>query len=76
MPSRTLAMNKLSGMATIGFSIKQIDIMIKPKELAVNATAKNTKNKLTKGRKQISTCFQRDFDENFGMTFSLRRDCL
>ena len=59
MPSRTLAMNKLSGMATIGFSIKQIDIMIKPKESAVKATAKNAKNKANKGMKHISTCFHR-----------------
>ena len=69
-------MEKLSGMATIGLSMKQIDITIKPKESAVNATEKNAKNKVNKGRKQISTCFQRDIDENFGMTFSLRRDCL
>ena len=71
-----LAMEKLSGIATIGFSMKQIDIMIKPKESAVNATAKNAKNKDNKGRKQIRTCFQREIDENFGRKFSLRRDCL
>ena len=69
-------MNKLSGMATIGFSIKAIDIMIKPRESPVNATAKNAKNKTTKGMRQIRTCFQRDLDENFGIKFSLRRDCL
>ena len=69
-------MEKLSGIATIGFSMKQIDIMINPKESAVNATAKNVKNKDNKGRKQISTCFQREIDEKFGMMSSLRRDCL
>ena len=69
-------MEKLSGMATIGFSMKPIDNMIKPKESALNETAKNAKNKANKGMKQISTCFQRDIDENFGMKFSLRRDCL
>ena len=69
-------MVKLSGMATMGLSMKQIDIVIKPKESAVNATAKNAKNKVNKGMQQISMCFQRDIDENFGMTVSLRRDCL
>jgi hypothetical protein len=63
-------------MATIGFKRKAIDIMINPKESAVNATAKNDKNNANKGMKQISTCFHREMDENFGMKFSLRRDCL
>ena len=71
-----LAMEKLRGMATIGFSMKQIDIMIKPKESALKATTKNVKNKANVGMKQISTCFQREIDENFGMMSSLRRDCL
>ena len=71
-----LAMEKLRGMATIGFSMKQIDMMIIPKESAVNAMAKNAKNKDNKGRKQTSTCFQREIDENFGMMSSFRRDCL
>ena len=71
-----LAMEKLRGMATIGFSMKQIDMMIIPKVSAVNATAKNAKNKDNKGRKQTSTYFQREIDENFGMMSSLRRDCL
>ena len=69
-------MEKLSGIATIGFSMKQIDTMINPKESAVNAMAKNTKNKDNKGKKQISTCFHKEIDEKFGMMSSLRRDCL
>ncbi len=66
----------LRGTDTIGFNMKPKDIMIRPRESAVKATAKNAKNKANKGTKKISTCFQRDIEENFGIKFSLRRDCL
>ena len=69
-------MEKPRGIATIGFSIKAIAIMIKPRESPVNAMEKNAKNKTTKGMRKITTCFQRVMDENLGIKFSLRKDCL
>ena len=51
-------MVKLRGTDTIGFNMKPIDRMIKPRESAVNTTAKKAKNKANKGTKHISTCFQ------------------
>ena len=76
MPSRIEVMNKLSGMATIGFSINTIDNIIKPRESAVKATAKKTINKANRGRMQMKTYFQSVMEENFGIKFSLMRDCL
>ena len=65
MPSRIEVMNKLSGMATIGFSINAIDNIIKPRESAVKATAKKTINKANRGRMQMKTYFQSVMEENF-----------
>ena len=76
MPTRIYFVNKLSGMATIGFSINTIDNIIKPRESAVKATAKKTMNKANRGRMQMKTYFQSVMDENFGIKFSLMRDCL
>ena len=69
-------MNKLSGMATIGFSINIIDSIIKPRESAVKATAKKVINNANKGIMQMKTYFQSAMEENFGIKFSLMRDCL
>ena len=69
-------MDKLSGMATIGFSINIIDIIIKPRELPVKATAKKAINKANKGTIQMNTYFQSAMEENFGIICSLMRDCL
>ena len=76
MPSRIEFMNKLRGTDTIGFNMNPIDIIIKPRELAVNATAKKVKNKETKGIPQMSTCFHSVMEKIFGMNFSSMRDCL
>ena len=69
-------MNKLSGMATIGFSINMIDSIIKPRESAVKATAKKVINNANKGMMEMKTYFQSVVEENFGIIFSLMRDCL
>ena len=76
MPSRIEVMNKLIGMATIGFSINMIDSIIKPRESAVKATAKKAINNANKGTMQMQTYFQSVIEENFGIKFSLMRDCL
>ena len=76
MPSRIEVMTKLSGMETIGFSINIIDSIIKPRESAVKATAKKAINKAIKGIMQMKTYFQSVMEENFGINFSLMRDCL
>ena len=76
MPSRIEVMNKLSGMATIGFSINIIDSIISPRESAVKATAKKVINNANKGIMQMNTYFQSVVEENFGIKFSLMRDCL
>ena len=76
MPSRIEVMNKLSGMATIGFSINIIDSIIKPRESEVKATAKKVINNAIKGIMQMKTYFQSVVEENFGIIFSLMRDCL
>ena len=76
MPSRIEVMTKLRGMETIGFSINPIDNIIKPRDLAVKATAEKTINKANKGTKQMNACFQSVMEENFGISFSLMRDCL
>ena len=69
-------MKELSGMATIGFSINIIDSIIKPRESSVKATAKKAMNKANRGRMQMKTYFQSAMEENFGIKFSLMRDCL
>ena len=69
-------MEKLSGMATTGFSINIIDSIIKPRELPVKATAKKAINKANKGTIQMNTYFQSVTDEIFGINSSLMRDCL
>ena len=76
MPSRIEVMNKLRGMATIGFSINMIDSIIKPRESAVKATAKKVINNANKGIMQMNTYFQSVVEENFGIKFSSMRDCL
>ena len=76
MPSRIEVMTKLRGMATIGFNINMIDSMIKPRESAVKATAKKAINRANKGTMQMQTYFQSVIEENFGIKFSLMRDCL
>ena len=76
MPSRIEVMTKLSGMATIGFSINIIDNMIKPRDSRAKATAKNVINKAIKGIMQMNTYFQRVMEEIFGIISSLMRDCL
>ena len=76
MPSRIEVIAKLSGMETIGFSINIIDSIIKPRESAVKATAKKVINNANKGTMQMQTYFQSVIEENFGITFSLMRDCL
>ena len=76
MPSRIKVMDKLSGMATIGFSINIIDSIIKPRELAVKATAKKAINKANNGTIQMNTYFQSVMEEIFGINSSLMRDCL
>ena len=76
MPSKIEVMNKLRGIATIGFSINIIDSIIKPRESAVKATAKKAINRANKGTIQMPTYFQSVISENFGIFFSLMRDCL
>ena len=76
MPSRIEVIAKLSGMETIGFSINIIDSIIKPRESAVKATAEKVMNKANRGRMQMKTYFQSVMEENFGIKFSLMRDCL
>ena len=76
MPTRIEFMNKLSGMATIGFSINMIGKIIKPRESLVKATAKKAINKAIKGMMQMNTYFQSAMEENFGIICSLMRDCL
>ena len=69
-------MTKLSGRETIGFNINPIDKIIRPRELAVKATAKKAVNEANKGKKAMNTCFQSLIEENFGISFSLMRDRL
>ena len=76
MPSRVEVMNKLSGMAAIGFNMNIIDSIIKPRESLVKATAKKVINNANKGIMQMNTYFQSVVEENFGIKFSLMRDCL
>ena len=76
MPSRIEVIAKLSGMETIGFSINIIDSIIKPRESEVKATAKKVINNAIKGIMQMKTYFQSVVEENFGIIFSLMRDCL
>ena len=76
MPSRIEVMTKLSGMETIGFSINIIDSTIKPRESAEKATTKKAINKATKGIMEMKAYFQSVVEENFGIIFSLIRDCL
>ena len=63
-------------MATIGFSINIIDNIIKPRESAAKAMAKNVINKAINGIMQMNTYFQRVMEEIFGIISSLMRDCL
>ena len=76
MPSRIEVMTKLRGMATIGFSKNIIDNIIKPRESAAKAMAKNVINKAINGIMQINTYFQSVMEEIFGIISSLMRDCL
>ena len=76
MPSRIEVMTKLTGMETIGFSINIIDNTIKPRESPVKAIAKKAMNRANKGMMQMKTYFQSLSEENFGIIFSLMRDCL
>lgn len=69
-------MNKLSGMATTGFSINIIDKIINPRESEVKAIAKKAMIKANRGTMQMKTYFQSVTEENFGIKFSLMRDCL
>ena len=66
----------LRGTDTIGFNMKPIDIMIRPRESAVKATAKKAMNNANRGTMQMNTYFQRVMEENFGINSSLMRDCL